>query len=117
MSGMLKGWSDDDLRNAAQIIGQLPAPMPDPTRALPAQVEKARTLVQQHRCNFCHKPDFSGAENAPRLAGQREDYLLKTLRDYKSNRRVAYDASMVDALHPLTDADLQLLAQYLSQLN
>ncbi|MGZ8533100.1 MAG: c-type cytochrome, partial [Candidatus Binatia bacterium] len=67
-------------------------------------------------CNFCHKQDFSGEENAPRLAGQREDYLLKALREYKNNSRRAYDPSMADALHPLTDADFQDLAHYLSRL-
>jgi cytochrome c553 len=42
--------------------------------------------------------------------------LLKALREYKNNSRRAYDPSMADALHPLTDADLQDLAHYLSRL-
>jgi cytochrome c553 len=72
-------------------------------------------LIQQQRCNFCHNQDFSGAQNAPRLAGQREDYLVKALRDYKNNSRRAYDTSMADAIHPLTDADIQDLAHYLAR--
>jgi cytochrome c553 len=72
--------------------------------------------IQQHRCNFCHNQDFSGEQNAPRLAGQREDYLVKTLREYKSNTRRAYDASMADVMHPVTDADILDLAHYLARL-
>lgn len=116
MTGMMNGWSDDNLRRAAETLAKLPPPNaaidpPDPARA-----ERARALIEQHRCNFCHKQDFSGVQNAPRLAGQREDYLLKALRDYKNNTRRAYDASMADVMHPLTEADLQDLSYYLSRL-
>lgn len=116
MTGMMQGWSDDDLRRAAAIIAKLPAPRASSNALDPARAEKARALIQQHRCNFCHKQNFSGEDNAPRLAGQREDYLVKALREYKNNSRRAYDPSMADALHPLTDADFQDLAHYLSRL-
>lgn len=116
MTGMMQGWSDDDLRRAAAIIAKLPAPRASSNALNPARAEKARALIQQHRCNFCHKQNFSGEDNAPRLAGQREDYLVKALREYKNNSRRAYDPSMADALHPLTDADFQDLAHYLSRL-
>ena len=116
MTGMMQGWSDDDLRRAAAAIAKLPAPAHNPSAHDPSRAEKARALIQQNRCNFCHKQDFSGEENAPRLAGQREDYLLKALREYKNNSRRAYDPSMADALHPLTDADFQDLSHYLSRL-
>lgn len=116
MNTLMKGLSDDDLRRMAAELAKLPAPKPAAAPSDPARVERARLLVQQHRCNFCHKQDFSGEENAPRLAGQREDYLVKALRDYKSNSRRAYDTSMADVMHPLTDADLLDLAHFLTYL-
>jgi cytochrome c553 len=57
------------------------------------RAERARALVEQNQCNVCHRPDFSGRDNVPRLADQREDYLLKTLREYKSGARRGYEAS------------------------
>ena len=39
----------------------------------------------------------------PRLADQREDYLLKTLREYKSGARRAYEPIMVEVLQPTDD--------------
>ena len=116
MTGMMKGMSDDDLRRMAAAISQLPAPPPTSEPPDRTRAERARALIQQHRCNFCHNPDFSGEQNAPRLAGQREDYLFKALRDYKKNTRRAYDAFMADVMHPLTEADFQDLAHYLSRL-
>jgi cytochrome c553 len=52
----------------------------------------------------------------PRLAAQREDYLLKALRDYKSASRPGYDATMDEVIRPVTDADIADLAHYLARL-
>ena len=116
MNEMTKGLSDEDLRRMAAMIAQLPPPPsaaepPDPTR-----LERAQALIQQHRCNFCHNPDFSGEQNVPRLAGQREDYLVKALREYKSNTRRAYDTAMADVMYAVTDADILDLAHFLARL-
>ena len=116
MTAMMKSLSDDDLRRMAAALANLPAPRPSSDTPDPARQERARALVQQHRCDFCHNQDFSGAEGAPRLAGQREDYLVKALREYKSNTRRAYDAAMADVIFPLTDADILDLAHYLARL-
>ena len=115
MTGMMKNWSDDDLRRAADILAKLPPPSREEAPLDPVRVDRARALIQQQHCNFCHNGDYSGAQNAPRLAGQREDYLLKALRDYRSNSRRAYDTSMADALEPLSDDALQDLAHYLAR--
>jgi cytochrome c553 len=52
----------------------------------------------------------------PRLADQREDYLLKTLREYKSGARHGYDATMAEVLQPIDDAQLVELAYYLAHV-
>lgn len=116
MNSMTKGLSDADLRDMANAISKLPPPLPATGPPDPARVERARALIQQHHCNFCHNQDFSGEENVPRLAGQRQDYLVKALSEYKSNTRRAYDASMADVIYPLTDADILDLAHFLARL-
>jgi cytochrome c553 len=116
MNEMMKGLSDDDLRGMADMISRLPPPPPAAESADPDRLERARALVQQHRCNFCHNQDFSGEQNAPRLAGQREDYLVKALREYKSNARRGYDAAMADVMVPVSDVDILDLAHFLARL-
>ena len=115
MNGMTQGLSDEELRRMAEMIAQLPPPPPTATPPDPARLERASLLIQQHRCNFCHNRDFSGAQNVPRLAGQREDYLVKALREYKSNARRAYDVAMADVMYPVTDADILDLAHFLAR--
>ena len=65
---------------------------------------------------FCHNRDYSGEQNVPRLAGQREDYLVKALREYKNNTRRGYDASMADVLYLIRDEQILDLAYFLSRL-
>jgi cytochrome c553 len=101
MNDMAKGLSDDDLQ-----------PPADPSD--PARLDQARTLVEQNHCNVCHRPDFSGQNNVPRVADQREEYLLKTLRDYKSGARHGYDATMAEVLQPVSDVQLVELSYYLA---
>ena len=116
MNEMTQGLSDDDLRRMADFIAKLPAPRPVEEPGNPDRLEQARALIQQHRCNFCHNPDFSGAENVPRLAGQREGYLVKALREYKNNTRRGYDAAMAEVLYPISDEQILDLAYFLARI-
>jgi cytochrome c553 len=115
MTTMLQGLRDADLKAMADTLAKLPPPAPDATPAEPGRSERARTLIAQNRCNICHQPDFSGVENVPRLAGQREDYLLKSLRGYKDNSRRGYDTQMADVVATLADADFADLAHFLAR--
>jgi len=111
MNNAVKGFTDDDLRSFADAIARLPPP-PAADKADPARMERGQALVRQYRCNVCHNPDLAGRDAVPRIAGQREDFLVKTLREYKSNVRAGYDASMGDVLQPIPDADILDLAYF-----
>src|SRR3978361_1928043 len=87
MNEMAKALSADDLRTFSEFIGKLPKPAPPADAGDPARMARGQALAAQHRCNACHNTDFSGKENVPRIADQREDYLSKTMREYKDNSR------------------------------
>src|SRR5882762_2290597 len=106
MNEMAKALSDDDLRAFSDFIATLPKPAPPADAGDPARMQRGQAAVQQHRCDNCHNPDFSGKENVPRIANQREDYLAKTMREYKDSSRHGYDATMAEALQPVTPAQI-----------
>jgi cytochrome c553 len=116
MNEMAKALTDDDLRAFSEFIGKLPKPKPPADAGDPARLQRAQALVTQYRCNSCHNPDFSGKENVPRLANQREDYLAKTLAEYKDNSRHGYDGSMADVMQPVTSEQIADLAYYIARL-
>src|SRR5882757_673871 len=116
MNDMAKPLSEDDLRAFSDFIATLPKPAPPADAGDPARMQRGQAAVQQHRCDNCHNPDFSGKENVPRIANQREDYLAKTLAEYKSNARHAYDASMAEVMAPVTPEQIADLAYYLARV-
>ena len=115
MNEMAKGLTDDELRKAGDVISKLPPPVPVADNPDPARMERARAISTQNRCNFCHQSNYQGQDNVPRLAGQREDYLLKALRGYKDNTRRAYEPQMADVATALSDADCADLAAFLAR--
>jgi cytochrome c553 len=65
-------------------------------------------------CAACHGPDGnSTAGDFPRLAGQHYDYLLQTLKDYKTGARK--NAIMAPLAANLTQRDVEDLAAFYSQ--
>jgi cytochrome c553 len=110
MNEMTKTFTDDDLRAFSDLIAKLPPPKPPADAGNAVRLASGRALITQHRCNSCHNLDLSGRESIPRIADQREDYLVKTLREYKNNTRHGYDATMAEVLAPVTDAQIVDLA-------
>jgi cytochrome c553 len=115
MSEMTKSFTDDDLRNFSEFIAKLPAPKPPTDTGDASRMQRASALITQNRCNNCHNLDLTGRENIPRIANQREDYLAKTLREYRDNIRHGYDGVMASVLASVNDAQIADLAYYIAR--
>jgi cytochrome c553 len=108
---------DADIRDLGAYFSSLPPPAPV-TDAYPDPQRYARgaKLAQAHRCASCHGERYAGQQAVARIAHQREDYLLKALRDFHDGKRTGGGiAAMPDAVYPLSDEDLHALAHYLSR--
>jgi cytochrome c553 len=115
MNEMAKSMTDDDLRSFSDFIATLPKPPPPADAGDPARMARGQALAHQYLCNNCHNPDFSGKENVPRIANQREDYLAKTLAEYKDNSRHGYDGTMADVMGSVTKEQIADLAYYITR--
>jgi len=93
----------------------VPAPKLPADAGEAGRLQRAALLITQYRCNSCHNLDLAGRENIPHVANQREDYLVKTLRDYKSNVRHGYDGAMAEVLAPVNDQQILDLAYYIAR--
>lgn len=115
MTPLAKALSDEDIENlAAYYAGQKRVAMD-----LAADADRAsrgKVTANAHRCGSCHLPDYSGREQIPRLGAQREDYLTKTMRDYKTGVRSGLDGMMTSVLYAVSDEQLTELSAYLAQL-
>jgi cytochrome c553 len=116
MNEMVKPFSDDDLRTVSDFIAKLPTPAPPADTGDPARMQRAQAIATQNHCNSCHKADFSGGDNVPRIANQREDYLAKTLAEYKNNSRHGYDGTMADVMGSVMPDQIADLAYYIARV-
>jgi cytochrome c553 len=109
--------SDADIRNLGAYFASLPASGPAPAAdEQPALTERGAMLAARHHCASCHQDNYAGQQATARLAGQREEYLVKALRDFKSGARTGGGvAAMPSAAYPLTADDIAALAHYLAR--
>jgi cytochrome c553 len=116
MVDVVKGASDADLQVYADAIAKLPAPKPPAEGRDAARFAQGKALAERLRCASCHDANFAGREQMPRLAAQREDYLVHAMLAYKSGRRVGQLAVMPEIMHGLGEDDIRALAHYLAYL-
>ena len=108
--------SNDDVRNLGAYFAELAPPkaVPDDN---PNLSKKGAEAAVGRRCASCHTDSFAGTKGVARLAGQREEYLLKALHDYKSGARSGGSmAAMADVAYPLSEEEITALAHYLAHL-
>jgi len=113
MEGMLKDATDSDLSDIAAYFSKQ-QPLRLRTKADPELQARGAALAKKRGCGTCHMPDLAGQRQIPRINGQREDYLVATLKAYHDNKRSGSDTSMNEVMYGVSEADMQALAHYLS---
>jgi len=116
MNALMAGLSDDDLQATADLVAQLPPPVPEAqtTDANDTVTQQGQALAIKYHCLSCHGSDLAGHGQIPRIAGQREEYLLKSLTGYKNNTRAAYQPAMIEAVQGVDDSEIATLAKFVS---
>lgn len=111
MKDVLTGMSDETIVALARYFAeQKPAPSKGTVRqeSVRAGEELSKTML----CGTCHRPDYSGQNQVPRLAGQQEVYLVAVMKQFRDNPGPGRDTIMAATLRGLSDADVSNLAHY-----
>jgi len=113
MSPFAATLSDADMTDlSAYYAAQAPRPRAQIVDAVKAAA--GQQLAVGYNCTSCHKPDLSGQNQVPRVAGQDLEYLLKILRAYKAQTAGDLEGLMTQAAQPLSDADIERLAHFMA---
>jgi cytochrome c553 len=115
MKGMLDGVTDAEVTALAQYYADKPLAAV-PTDRDAEVFARGGKLAEGMRCGICHLPTYLGREQIPRLAGQREDYLLHSMQQFKNNQAVGRDSNMAASVYGVSDQDLQDMSYYLARL-
>lgn len=113
MSGLVKVLKPEDRFNIAVFYANQPVP---PAAAGDARQVAAGARHYDRACKGCHGPRAHGTREVARLAGQREGYLVTTLKHYRDGTGVRSDPRMAGVAKRLTDTEIVALARYLTTL-
>ncbi len=78
--------------------------------------ERGQAAARDCSAAPCHLSNYEGRDQMPRLAGQKENYLLETMRKFKTNQALGRDTIMAASLYGVSDEDLKAMAHYFSRL-
>src|SRR5918996_5344738 len=98
MLPVVKGMKDPEIIKLAEHFSKLPPKSMETGKAAAALVKRGTQRAKELRCGICHLSDFSGQNQIPRLAGQREAYLEAEMRAYRDGKRTGGDTIMAAAL-------------------
>ncbi len=116
MQPIVEQLDNNDIRNLGAYFASLPPPERK-TDDNPDLSAKGKQAAAGRRCASCHLDSFAGTKAVSRIAGQREDYLLKALHDYKSGARAGGGmAAMAEVAYALSEEEIEALAHYLAHL-
>jgi cytochrome c553 len=115
MAPIVKGLKDAEIVKLAEHFSNLPAKGMEGGPVEKSIAQRGAARAKELRCGSCHLADFSGQNQIPRLAGQREAYLEAEMRAYRDGKRAGGDTIMAAALYGVSDADIKALAHFLSR--
>ena len=116
MQPIVEQLNNEDIRNLGAYFASLAPPKP-PADENPDMSKKGAQAAVGRRCASCHTDSYAGTKAVARVAGQRQEYLVKALRDYKTSVRSGGGmAAMADVAYPLSEEEIEALAHYLAHL-
>ena len=116
MQPIVEQLNNDDIRNLGAYFASLTPPKAKADEN-PDLSRKGAQAAAGRRCASCHTDNYAGTKAVARVAGQRQDYLLKALHDYKSGVRSGGGmAAMASVAFSLSEEEIEALAHYLAHL-
>jgi cytochrome c553 len=117
MQPIVEQINNEDIRNLGAYFASLTPPKATKPDDNPDLSKKGAQAAAGRRCASCHTDSYAGTKGVARIAGQREEYLVKALHDYKSGvRSGGAMAAMADVAYPLSEEEIEALAHYLAHL-
>ncbi len=113
MSDLGRGFTEDDKIKLALYYSSLPG---KPSGGGGAEQIGRGEKIYTGSCAQCHGADGRGAEGYARLAGQRPDYVVKMLKEFKNTTGRRSNPWMKAVTLHLTPADMEDVAFYIANM-
>jgi cytochrome c553 len=114
MKGLLDKITDEEFITLANYFAAQ-----KPVKATTSAVNNATYLRGQETskkmlCGTCHLPNYAGQNQIPRLAGQHEEFLVLSIKQFRDGNSAGRDTNMTASVQGVKDGDIADLAHYLA---
>jgi cytochrome c553 len=114
MKGLLDKITDEEFITLANYFAAQ-----TPVKAATSAVNNATYLRGQETakkmlCGTCHLPNYAGQNQIPRLAGQHEEFLVLSIKQFRDGNSTGRDTNMSASVQGVKDGDVADLAHYLA---
>jgi cytochrome c553 len=116
MLPFVKDLSREDMLDLAAFFAAQPL-LDTGFKADATKAERGRKKAEETLCTMCHLGGFKGQNEVPRVAGQRHDYIVKQLQDFKSGARTNDAGTMSSVSKTLNAQDMDDLAHFVADLH
>jgi cytochrome c553 len=116
MSPMVANLSREDMLDLADYFSSQ-KPASSTYKVDGAKVAEGKKIADNALCPMCHLGGFSGQNEIPVVAGQHYEYIVKQLKDFRARNRTNDAGNMTAYTQGVTDAQIDALAQYITNLD
>ncbi len=114
MKGILDKVTDEEFVSLANYFAAQ-APAAATTSAVNnATYLRGQETAKKMLCGTCHLPNYAGQNQIPRLAGQHEEFLVLSIKQFRDGNSPGRDTNMSASVQGVKDSDIADLAYYLA---
>jgi cytochrome c553 len=115
MTPIAQSLSKEDMQALATHFSKMAWPDLPATTPSADDAKTAREVLNSVNCRGCHQANYEGDTVRPRIAGQQDEYLLKTMNDFRNGDRKTY-IGMTALMKSVHEEALKPVAEYLASL-
>ncbi len=112
MERLAKNFSDEDKVNLALYYASVEM---KPAAFDPVQAQRGKLLFEDH-CTLCHGHDGRGTQGYARIAGQKPEYVQKTLLGFRRDDEQRFSPEMQAIAKALTETEIEQVAHFVASL-
>ncbi len=114
MKGLLDKITDEEFVALANYFAAQ-KPVKSTTSAVNnATYLRGQEISKKMLCGTCHLSNYVGQSQIPRLAGQHEEFLVLSIKQFRDGNSTGRDTNMTASVQGVKDGDVADLAHYLA---
>jgi cytochrome c553 len=114
MKGLLDKITDEEFITLANYFAAQTPVKATTTAVNSATYLRGQETAKKMLCGTCHLPNYVGQNQIPRLAGQHEEFLVLSMKQFRDGKSTGRDTNMSAAVQGMKDADVADLAHFLA---